>query len=405
MNNIALLMGLYPTALYDRIVADSLTMPQYAADALQRSIVVGISKKASTTVINLPYVGSFPKRYKNLFVPSINCIEFGAEIRSLRYCNLAFIKNLSRIRVAFKGLKAWASENSRNRTIIIYAIHLPFLIAVKRLKSQFPDIKVIQIVPDLPEFMNSRSSILQVLAYKRVPNYYHIVDGWILLSQFMVEKLNIIDKPWRVIEGIYNPTDTPIPIPHEKQETVFRIFYGGTLDKRYGIMNLVNAVRNSSYKNLELVLCGYGDSSEQISLLSQKDSRIVLLGSIPRNEVLAHIRSANLLVNPRTNEGDFTKYSFPSKTMEYLASGIPTLLYHLPGIPKEYYQYCFALEKPGVDTLQSEIERISQLPKAVLERIGREAKLFILNHKNPAAQCEKLVDLIIRVESKGCHHF
>lgn len=62
-------MGLYPTALYDRIVADSLTMPQYAADALQRSIVVGISKKASTTVINLPYVGSFPKGIRICLFP------------------------------------------------------------------------------------------------------------------------------------------------------------------------------------------------------------------------------------------------------------------------------------------------------------------------------------------------
>ena len=81
MNNVALLMGLYPKAIYDEIINDSITMPQYAADALQKSFVVGISDKVQTTVINLPYVGSFPKRYRSLFVPSVKCNEYGAGIR------------------------------------------------------------------------------------------------------------------------------------------------------------------------------------------------------------------------------------------------------------------------------------------------------------------------------------
>ena len=38
-------------------------------------------------------------------------------------------------------------------------------------------------------------------------------------------------------------------------------------------------------------------------------------------------------VNPRQNNEEFTKYSFPSKTMEYLASGVPVVAYKLDGIP------------------------------------------------------------------------
>ena len=39
MNNVALLMGFFPKAIYDKILADSITMPQYAADALQKSFI------------------------------------------------------------------------------------------------------------------------------------------------------------------------------------------------------------------------------------------------------------------------------------------------------------------------------------------------------------------------------
>lgn len=402
MNNVAFLMGLYPQAIYDKIVDDSITMPQYAADALQKSFVVGISGKVQTTIINLPYVGSFPNRYRSLFVPGGNFKELGASIRSLRYCNLTYVKNFFRIRKAFYALKEWTKENPKNRTIVIYAIHLPFLIAVTKLKKLVPELKLIQIVPDLPEFMNSKPSRLQSMSYRKSSDYYSVMDGWILLSKYMADKLNITEKPWRVIEGIYNPMDTPINYIEKEKKSVFRIFYGGTLARRYGIMNLVNAVVNSSNKNIELVLCGYGDTSNEITILSQKDSRIKLLGSIPRQEVLKYIRTADLLVNPRTNEGEFTKYSFPSKTMEYLSSGIPTLLYRLPGIPEEYYNYCFSLEKTGVDILQFEIERIAQLPKEYMLELGKKARSFILDMKNPEAQCEKLLSLILQMESENC---
>lgn len=400
MNNMVFLMGLYPNTIYDEIISNSIAMPQYAADALQKSFLTGISSSVQTTVINLPYVGSYPKRYKSLFVPSITCKEFGADIRSYKFCNLSFLKNFHRIWIAYKALKAWTSENPKNRTITIYAIHLPFLIAVAKLKKDIPDIKVIQIVPDLPEFMNSNPSRLQALSYKMLNKYYTNIDGWILLSKYMADKLHILDKPWNVIEGIYNPLDTPEEQINDNPSNIFRIFYGGTLAKRYGVMTLVNAVATSSNRKLELVICGLGDATEDIVNLSLKDTRIKFLGSIPRSEVLKQIRAANLLVNPRNNESEFTKYSFPSKTMEYLSSGVPTLLYRLAGIPDEYYDYCFSLEKYGVNTLKTEIERIANLPKSELEAMGKRAKTFILEKKNPEVQCEKLFSIMKQIETK-----
>ena len=63
--------------------------------------------------------------------------------------------------------------------------------------------------------------------------------------------------------------------------------------------------------------------------------RIEFLGMLPRTDVLELQSKATILVNPRQPVGDFTKYSFPSKTIEYMASGTPLLMYKLPGIPEE----------------------------------------------------------------------
>ena len=118
---------------------------------------------------------------------------------------------------------------------------------------------------------------------------------------------------------------------------------------------------------------------------------------MPREEVLKLQQKATLLVNPRTPEGEFTKYSFPSKTMEYFASGKPTLLYRLPGIPDEYFEYCYTVDTLGVDALSETLSCILNLSNEKLEQKGRCARNFVLSQKNPIVQCTKIVQLISQI--------
>ena len=62
-------------------------------------------------------------------------------------------------------------------------------------------------------------------------------------------------------------------------------------------------------------------------------------------------QQATLLVNPRKGHEEYTKYSFPSKTMEYMASGTPTIMYKLPGLPIEYEEYLVLLPDNSQETL------------------------------------------------------
>ena len=149
-----------------------------------------------------------------------------------------------------------------------------------------------------------------------------------LFSKAMLDKLPISDKPRVVIEGIYQPKDI------EKVEKSIKtsILYTGQLQKRYGIYDLVEAFMLIPNRDYELWLCGKGSHEESLWLEMQakKDSRIKLLGMLKPEDVLILQKKAHLLVNPRHSNEEFTKYSFPSKTMEYLASGTPTLMCRLP---------------------------------------------------------------------------
>ena len=47
-------------------------------------------------------------------------------------------------------------------------------------------------------------------------------------------------------------------------------------------------------------------------------------------------KNADLLVSPRLPDDFTTRYTFPSKVLEYITSGTPVLSNKLPGIPVEY---------------------------------------------------------------------
>ena len=404
---VALLCGIFPNENLKEILTNSKGIIQYAADALQKSFIEGLGAfELDIEIINLPFLGSFPKRYSKLFTPS-NSFELRSRYnptnsikgRNIRYCNLSLIKYLFIKNAACKALTQWAKNNGDDQKIIvIYSLQSSFLEAAISVKYKFPNIKLICIVPDLPQYMSAGGTSYLRKLYKeynvrKLQRMYSDIDGFVVLSKYMIPVLRAENKPHTVIEGIYNCHDEVLN-KIETMSNVKTVFYAGTLAKRYGILRLVSAFEKLKYNDIQLVICGEGDAKSEIEKIAQEDHRIKLTGNIPRSEVLTLIQSSTVLVNPRTAEGEFTKYSFPSKTMEYLASGVPTILYKLPGIDNEYYDYCFALDDISIDILSNTIDYVLGMDENERRSLGSKARDFILHSKNPKAQVIKLIDLI-----------
>lgn len=399
---IIMIGGFFPPEIYRDIVGNSVGCVQYAADAFQKAMINGLAaNKADFTLLNAPFVGSYPKRY---IVPCIESFGFNYETlfgtvsaKNVGFCNLSGIKLLSRYRTMKRELiKQIKESDDKENTLLIYSVHSPFLKACVEVKRKFPMTRIVLVVPDLPEYMSADKSFLRRLASSLngvlLDRLYKHVDGYVLLSKYMTERLPVINKPWTVVEGIYD-SSSELQLPARELKERY-ILYTGTLAARYGIQTLVKAFATIEDPSVRLYICGDGDSKAMIEEYALKDSRIVYKGQLIREEVLKLQRNAILLVNPRTSEGDFTKYSFPSKNMEYLASGVPSLLYKLPGIPDEYYDYCFSLSEIGVEALRSMLEDILARIPDDLDKMGANARRFILDNKNPQKQVEKIIDLI-----------
>lgn len=403
-SKIALLFGYFSKESYDEILCKSKGGMQNAANALQVALLEGIGTLHNDVeIFNFPYIGSFPQRYKSVFSPCADIVyETGSgrkiEGRDVRFCNICGYKFFSRYQHVKKELLKWCRNNKdEKKVIMIYALCSDTLRACYEIKNKFNDsVKIVQIIPDLPEYMSETKSVikkkLKSMNIAFINKHLSVIDGYVLLSKYMADYMNIYDKPWTVVEGIFHKEPSHRPTTRETQKR--QIFYAGTLAKRYGIMTLLNAFMKIKDDSLELVICGAGEAEVEIVKAAQSDSRIIFKGQLPREEVLQLQLQATLLVNPRTPEGEFTKYSFPSKTMEYLASGIPTLMYRLPGIPDEYFEHAYVIDELGDEALSAKMKEILAKPQSELDEFGRKAKVFISEEKNPVQQCKKILQLL-----------
>lgn len=393
--NTLFLSCLYPKEFEDQIRKSSKIGIDNAANNFQWALLSGLDYYFSKLVVlTQPVIGSYPLRYKKIY---LNSDMFSHKEGSKGFL-IGFI-NLPLLKLIFKtfSLAKFLNKNSlleNTNLIIIYSIHTPFLFVASMIKKKYPNIKFCLIVPDLPEYM-SESKNLFYLFFKKIDSflikkYLKDIDSFVLLTDSMHEMLNVEDRPWVRIEGIYN--DLSINQQYDK-ENFKTILYSGSLASRYGIDILINAFKNIRDDNFRLWICGAGEYQDELEKVIKDDKRIVFFGQIKREDVLVLQRKATVLVNPRTSEGDYTKYSFPSKIIEYLASGTPTIINRLDGIPSEYYNYTFVPHDETSEALMNEILLVCSKSQEELNDFGKRARDFILYSKTAHVQCKKIKEI------------
>lgn len=390
--NVLFLGSLCPPSLYKECVSRNIPIDN-AGLTLQKALVESFSITEKITSVSVPSILSmrkiFIKKYKD---------EYKHNNRNI---TIPFI-NIPGIKQILTPYFSTYYLNKNNITdvdvIFIYSVQSHWLKVAYYLKKRYPKCKVIMMVTDLPEFMSSSQNrvyrSLKNIESDIVNKYMSVVDGFILLSEYMTEKLPVMNKPYLVIEGIW----------HGKQQAYLRvdksdsqnrtILYTGTLAMRYGIKNLIDAfllILNDHYR---LLICGKGDGEDYLKKAITRDKRISYLGQLTRDKVVELQSKVDLLINPRGPEGEYTRYSFPSKTIEYLASGTPALICRLPAIPNEYYNYCFSVTNTNVDTLKNKIEEVFKLSKDDLKEMGCKAQKFIKENKSINKQSAKILDFI-----------
>jgi glycosyltransferase involved in cell wall biosynthesis len=395
---ILFLGSFFPDYVRKTIIDNSIGVVQNAGDTFQQAVLTGLIQHGRCNhIITSPMIGSYPKRYSKIrfeggtfeYKGIQNCI-------STSFNNLSIYKTHSKYKSVKKQLVLWANRNSGEKQIVVFSLDIPLLKAVSELKNTHDNIHICLIVTDLLEFMVVPKSLVTntIIKFykKRSEKYLQSVDSYVLLTKYMKSKLGIENKPFIVIEGLYDTNYYKTQeFPKEKNKT---ILYSGTLAKAYGILHLLdsfNQIENSDYR---LWICGDGDCKAEILKRQLTDNRIKYFGQIKREEVLELQRRATVLTNPRMSDSEFTMYSFASKTMEYLASGTPLIMHPLLCLTDDYLKHIFIANDETNDGLKRKIIQVCETDEEELNQFGKQAALFIYEQKNAYAQVAKILELI-----------
>lgn len=171
------------------------------------------------------------------------------------------------------------------------------------------------------------------------------LDGYISLTNKINELFNINNKPYVIIDGINEITDEKI----NKLEYPY-IYFGGSLMYEYGVLNLIDAYNKLNRDDIKLVIAGHHEPKDFKDKINE-NKNIIYLGAIDYKNAIALEKGAICAVNPRPINQKIDDYSIPSKTLEYLASGVISVTVENKLLKEKYDKAILWAKSGNVDDL------------------------------------------------------
>lgn len=373
-------------AAYRRLFDQVAVKPAFQAQKYHRLLLEGLAAHTQVDVIANPPVNR--QVLSRGFVRMPREQEGGAV-----YHNLPAVRNplVKALVVGFGTFFQVLFRADRNGAVVVDGLNRVTALAAlaaARLRRR----PCIGIVTDLPEMLSGSGMSIRLSQF-----VIRHCTGYVFLTQAMNDRLNPDGKPYVILEGHADIAMGQVSPSLEEKHKPRVCLYAGGVSRDYGLAELVEGFRLANLPDTQLHIYGPGDYVPELEQIARQDSRIVYGGMLLSSQVVQREREATLLVNPRPTGEEFVKYSFPSKTMEYMASGTPVLTTDLPGMPPEYHDYVYRIfreDAPGIAQALTQV--LCHSDRELLEK-GQAARDFVLREKNNVTQAKKILDLLERM--------
>lgn len=369
--------------------------------SLARALKFGFEK---ITLVSACPVQNYPIVQKLLFRGGVFRSQ-GVNGVLLGFLNVIILKHLTRLIACFFTVIPLIKKQ-RTDWIFLHGVHTPYLLFglivravgcrmavvltdppgvvlpkdglvvsfLKRLDSFFIKILVMR--------ADAVISLAPDLAVSLAPQCPALIFPGILDSGIAQIKNSINDR------GEYFVDDRP-----------FLIIYAGGLSSAYGVDRLLEAVVGlESNIKVRLELYGRGDQEESILLASKIDPRIVYGGFVDNKVLLPKLHGADLLINPRPTNNSFSELSFPSKLIEYLATGVPVLTTRIKSIPDSLKEHYYYIDEESAAGIRSAIVDIINIPISDRVARGSAGKNFVTKNYSEEVIGKKIFDFINKLK-------
>jgi glycosyltransferase involved in cell wall biosynthesis len=371
---------------------EKLTAVSVAGNKMQLGFLRGL-KKHSNKIVTFsvkPYQmwrgkGKFFVKGQKSF------IDDEIELNHITYINLLFIKQVTISFSIFFSLLFWCLINFKDskKVVLVYNT-LSYMASPALLISKIFRCRSVVIVADLPT-KNPNKSIIQKIEDKKEIELIKEFELLLPLTEDIAKDFGS-NQPYLVIEAGIDMKY--IKTLNEKKSKNFNIVFSGSLNQFSGINLAIAAMNKINNNSIKLNIYGKGYLMDYVIKQSYLNTNIIYHGTVANEKMMKIQKSSDLLINPRIPDDFTTKYTFPSKIVEYMATGVPVLCNKLSGIPHEYYNYITALDSPDEELWAKTIENIKKENSGDFLEKAKEGKKFINNNKTWEHQGDKIYKFI-----------
>lgn len=301
-------------------------------------------------------IQNFPRGRKILFGGG-RFVEGGIDGLMLGFVNVLGLKHFTRLLSCLIRLPL---EVFRRRIdwIVLHGVHTPFLLF--GLLAHLAGIRLLVVLTDPAGVVLPTDGVLTRMLKRCDASFIRWLvrraDGYICLSPAMIDSFRL-SKPTICFPGILSSEFQKALAAGgrslDKGSECSTILYAGGLTSAYGVDALIDAVQSIDSPRVRLVLYGRGDQQERIADLASRDERFRYGGFVGDDELVPALMAADLLVNPRPVAKLFSALSFPSKLIEYLATGRPVLTTRISSIPTTLAPYFNFIQEEGASGIRT----------------------------------------------------
>jgi len=382
-------------------------LPSVQTHKLVWSFIQGIEQSAGIAIdlVSALPITNYPTTRKILVGYSRWDRRNGSWNVTIPFINLLILKHITRFFSCWLFTTLWLIRNRRakHRLVILGGLHSAHMYAVLFACLLFRSRKAC-IVSDPPgrsfpgETLPTR--LIRRLDKRLLVKAMKQMNGLVVLARPLADDF-APGVPSLVMEALVATEPTAdaadAVLPQGSNSGHFTLMYAGGLYEEYGVRMILDAFAQVLDPDCRLWLFGAGPMEGEVQRASQQDDRITYWGFVPNEVVVQRATEATVLVNPRPSRQTFTRYSFPSKLVEYMMSGRVVVSTRLPSIPEEYYPYLCMLEDETPAGLATLLKQLHEKPTSELDRIGHQAAAFVRQNKNHLAQGRRVWEFLQRI--------
>lgn len=376
-----------------------------AGNNFQHQLVRGLALHgvSDIEVLSVRPIPSFP-RSSTLWV-SRQFERLGdIPVRLLSFPNMTPIKQVVVGVGVLVGLLhwGWRKRKSRHRVVLTYNLTMPpgvFTLLGARLARAKAVVSVNDI--NIPGQTVPASALWRLdvrLQRWLLPRF----DGHLAVADQIATDF-FPGRPYVRIEGgvdsVFLELTRRVDAPAARENSPFVFAFAGWLNEANGIPVLLSAFRSLRVSSFRLRIAGPGPLQAVVEEASRQDARIQYLGMLDAPDVARMYRTADVLLNVRLTKGIDTRYFFPSKLIEFLASGVPTITTSVAHAEDEFDDLVYVLHDESAGGLAELMSYVASRSHEERATVANRAREYAVMNKTWDVQTAKVARYLRQVVS------